>query len=143
MGVWYLGPESVKWEKKLKCRVGTLLHQKESIISVVSCLISFWIRLYTIIKADHGLIALKIDGYLHRENKQLFNLIKQTIGCPGEVARLVGMSSYTQEWGFDSLSGHMPRFWVQSPDKVRTEGNWSMFLTYIHVSLSLPHFFSL
>ena len=58
------------------------------------------------------------------------------------VAQLVGESSHTPKgYGFDSQSGHIPRLWVQSPDKAHSGSSQLMFPSHINVSLCL--FFSL
>ena len=69
--------------------------------------------------------------------------LKSSKRSPVQVAQLVGASSRTPKGcGFDSQSGHIPRLQVQSPVTVSTAGCRSMFLSHIHVSLSLPSSFS-
>ena len=46
-------------------------------------------------------------------------------------------------YGFDPRSGHIPRLWVWLPLRVQTGDNWSIFLSYINISLSLPPLFPL
>ena len=54
------------------------------------------------------------------------------------MAQLVGASLCPRRVGAYSWSGHTPWLLVQSPIGAHTGGNWSMFLSYTDVSLSLP-----
>ena len=65
--------------------------------------------------------------------------IKRNTYYPGQVAQLVGAQSHRLKGHrLDSLSGHIPRFWVQSLARAHTGNNLLMFLSHINVSLSLP-----
>ena len=71
---------------------------------------------------------------------------KENSGLPWLVAQLVGASSQTPKgWGFDSQSGHIPRFQVPSSVDVQIGGSQMLFLSHqcfsTSVSLS-PSFFS-
>ena len=68
--------------------------------------------------------------------KQLCVLIKICL-LPGQVTQLVGVSSgEPKDCRFNPWSKHIPRSWFRSLVGARTGGNWLMFLSHIHVSLS-------
>ena len=53
------------------------------------------------------------------------------------MAQLVGASSSIPKGcGFDPLSGHIARLWVQSRFELHMEYNWLMFLSSVSLSLS-------
>ena len=65
------------------------------------------------------------------------NICKDTSDGLGWVAQLLGASSHTPKGcGLDSQSGHIHRLWDQSLVGVHTEGNQSMFLSHIDLSLT-------
>ena len=60
------------------------------------------------------------------------------------MAQLAGESSYTpKDCGFDPWSGHIARLQAESPVKVHTRGNQSMFISNIDVNVPLSLHFSL
>ena len=68
-------------------------------------------------------------------------LLKTLSWALASVVELVGELSHEPKgYGFNSQPGHMPGLQVQSPVWVYVRGNWSMFLTLMFLSHSLPPF---